>query len=275
MPGTAILAGTRGAVGFLCLIAALAASAASTSVVISQVYGGGGNIGAAFQNDFVELHNKGGSAVSLSGWTVQYADSNNWQLAALSGTLQPGQFYLVQLGGGGNGTPLPTPNASTTIPMGTSSGKVALVNSFSLLSGTCPASGTIIDFVGYGSANCAEGSAVSAPGSTTAAIRKSNGCTDTDNNLTDFSVSTPTPRNLTSPAILCLVSPVFTAWGRTTNGHFAVQFTADPARSNVVQFSTNLTSWTILPALVSQVGNVFTCTDTNPVPRRSYRVWSQ
>src|SRR5215213_2411048 len=35
------------------------AQAVSTSIVISQVYGGGGNSGATYQNDFVELFNRG------------------------------------------------------------------------------------------------------------------------------------------------------------------------------------------------------------------------
>ncbi len=44
--------------------------AVSTSVVISQVYGGGGNSGAMYQNDFIELYNLGSTAVSVTGWTV-------------------------------------------------------------------------------------------------------------------------------------------------------------------------------------------------------------
>src|ERR1043166_8878124 len=141
---------------FLCIQFAECARAASTSVVISQVYGGGGNLGAPYKNDFIELHNKGTSAVSLSGWTVQYADSNNWQITFLGGALQPGQYYLVQPAGGTSGASLPPPDATSSINMGTSSGKVALVNNGSLLSGSCPGSGSIIDFVGYGSANCSE-----------------------------------------------------------------------------------------------------------------------
>jgi len=47
--------------------------AISPDVVISQVYGAGGNSGASFQNDFIELFNRGNAAVNLSGWAVQYA----------------------------------------------------------------------------------------------------------------------------------------------------------------------------------------------------------
>lgn len=44
------------------------ASALSSGVVISQVYGGGGNSGAAIKSDFIELFNRGNSTVSLNGW---------------------------------------------------------------------------------------------------------------------------------------------------------------------------------------------------------------
>ena len=57
------------------LLAAPAAPASSSGVVVSQVYAGGGNSGASFTNDFVELFNSGSSAVSLNGWTVQYASA--------------------------------------------------------------------------------------------------------------------------------------------------------------------------------------------------------
>ena len=61
------------------LAAAIALAAAGTAhaagVVISQVYGGGGNSGAPLHNDFIELFNGGTDAQSLSGWSVQYASS--------------------------------------------------------------------------------------------------------------------------------------------------------------------------------------------------------
>ncbi len=43
------------------------------SIVISQVYGGGGNSGATYKNDFVELYNKGNASVDLGNYAVQYA----------------------------------------------------------------------------------------------------------------------------------------------------------------------------------------------------------
>ena len=47
------------------------ATAASSTVVISEVYGGGGNANATYTNDFIELHNTGTAPVDLSGWSVQ------------------------------------------------------------------------------------------------------------------------------------------------------------------------------------------------------------
>ena len=47
-----------------------AASAVSTDIVISEVYGGGGNSGATLTNDFVELYNLSDATVDLSQWSV-------------------------------------------------------------------------------------------------------------------------------------------------------------------------------------------------------------
>src|SRR5438270_619218 len=52
-----------------------ASSPRSTSLVVSQVYGGGGNSGAPWHNDFVEIFNPTGASVSFNGWSVQYASS--------------------------------------------------------------------------------------------------------------------------------------------------------------------------------------------------------
>lgn len=60
--------------------------AVSDTVVISQIYGGGGNSGALYKNDFIELFNRGSSPVSLDGWSVQYASAtgSSWQLTSLA-----------------------------------------------------------------------------------------------------------------------------------------------------------------------------------------------
>ncbi len=48
------------------------ANPAGTGLVISEVYGGGGNAGATYTNDFVELHNPTSSAISSRRPSVQY-----------------------------------------------------------------------------------------------------------------------------------------------------------------------------------------------------------
>jgi uncharacterized protein len=177
------------------------AGAVSPDIVISQVYGGGGNSGATHRNDFIELFNRGGTTVSLSGWSVQYASAagTTWLVTALSGTLAPGMHYLVgEASGGASGAALPTPDATGTTNMSATAGKVALVtNSTALGCGSnCHAATGVRDFVGYGSANDREGAATApAPGNTAAALRAAAGATDTDSNGTDFATGTPTPRN--------------------------------------------------------------------------------
>ncbi len=79
---------------------------ASSSIVISQVYGGGANSGAMFRNDFVELFNRSSASVSIEGWTIQYASStgSSWDRTRLTGSIQPGQYFLVALSGSTGGT---------------------------------------------------------------------------------------------------------------------------------------------------------------------------
>ena len=194
------------------LIAALAfglvafgqpAEAVSTSVVISQVYGGGGNSGATYKNDFIELYNLSATAVDITGWSVQYASAtgSTWtNKTTLSGTIEPGGYWLIQEGAGAGGTvDLPTPNAVGAIAMSGTAGKVALVNNSTALSGACPTG--LVDFVGYGpTANCSETAPTPILSNTTAALRKSNGAQDTDDNSTDFVTGAPNPRNAPPPS---------------------------------------------------------------------------
>ena len=59
----------------LALAGSTSGLAASDGVVISQVYGGGGNAGASFTHDFIELFNRGTAPVVLDGMSVQYASA--------------------------------------------------------------------------------------------------------------------------------------------------------------------------------------------------------
>lgn len=197
------------------------ARAASDNVVISQVYGGGGNAGAIYRNDFIELFNRGTTAVDVTGWSVQYASSagTTWQVTALSGSIGPGQYYLIQEAAGAAGTlDLPTPNATGSIAMSATAAKIALVNNITPLSGTgCPFPASVVDFVGYGGANCFEGSAAAAAlTNTTAALRNGNGCMETDSNVADFASGSPNPRNSSTTAIVCDGFPSPTPGGSPT-----------------------------------------------------------
>ncbi|HET7433359.1 MAG TPA: lamin tail domain-containing protein, partial [Thermoanaerobaculia bacterium] len=180
---------------------------------ISQVYGGGGNTGSVYTNDFIELFNRGNSVVDLNGWSVQYASSTSasWTVTALTGTLAPGRHYLIQQSAGGGGTtPLPTPDASGGFTMAAGAAKVALVATTVPLSAVCPAA---IDFVGYGSGpNCFEGAGTTpTPSATNSAMRLANGCTDTNNNNTDFTATTANPRNSAAAATPCTITAIGSA----------------------------------------------------------------
>ena len=190
----------------LCLSLLAPLAHAASDVVISQVYGGGGNSGAVYKNDFIELFNRGTATVSLAGWSVQYASASgtSWSVTALSGSIAPGQYYLVQEAAGTGGTTsLPTPvNATGSISMSATAGKVALVASTAALSGSCPAG--VIDFVGFGGANCFEGAGPTATlSNTTAALRASSGCNDSDSNSADFATGAAAPRNSATAPHAC------------------------------------------------------------------------
>ena len=192
-----------------------AAQSASPDVVVSQVYAGGGNAGAPFTNDFVELFNRGASAVDVSGWTLQYASASGstWQSTALSGAIGPGRHYLVQLASGAAGGALPTPDATGTTNLAVSGGKVAVVRDAVALTcgasaGSCVAATSVADLVGYGGAADYEGSAAaSAIDNTTAATRAGEGCVDTDDNAADFAAAAPAPRNSSTAAVSCGAEP--------------------------------------------------------------------
>ncbi|OYV01955.1 MAG: hypothetical protein CFE45_02530 [Burkholderiales bacterium PBB5] len=202
-------------------LALLGASfSAEAGVVISQVYGGGGNTGAVYTHDFVELHNTGSSAVNLAGWSLQYgagsatgtfsATSNS---LALSGSIAPGGYFLVQMAKGTGGTPaLPPPAQVGSVALGGCAGKGVLGASGPLLTGACPApGGTVADLVGYGASNpCFEGTGPApTTGNAQSVIRDlaGGGCADTGDNTADFSLVSAAPRNSASPAVVCTGAP--------------------------------------------------------------------
>lgn len=192
-------------------------AAAADHVVISEIYGGGGNSGSIWKNDFIEIYNPTDTTVSLAGWTVQYASaSGTFSLKTnLSGSIGPHKYYLIQEAAGTGGTQsLPTPDATGTISMSATSAKVALANSTATVTG--PTGANVVDFVGYGSsANQYQGSGrAPAPSNTASIERKANDGTDPttigegkgngwddNNNATDLVVrSSPAPQNASAAA---------------------------------------------------------------------------
>ena len=229
------------------------AAAVSTTVVISQVYGGGGNAGATFKNDFIELFNRGATTLNLTGWSVQYgsATGSTWSPTPLSGTIQPGQYYLVQEApGAGGSVNLPTPDATGSIAMGATAGKVILANVATPLSGSCPSGAAVVDLVGYGTtANCFEdGAATAAPSNTTAVLRAESGCTDSDRNASDFAVGAPSPRNTASPLHFC-----------TGDNAPAVTATSPLNNATDVSFNTNIAITFSEPVDVSTAWYTISC----------------
>ncbi|WP_411281713.1 DNA/RNA non-specific endonuclease [Gemmatimonas sp.] len=186
-------------------------TATRPAVVISQIYGGGGNSGATYRNDFIELHNAGTTSVSVAGWSVQYASSSGttWGVTALTGTIPAGGYFLVQQAAGTGGTiNLPTPNATGLIAMSGTAGKVILASSLTAQSGTCPDGADVVDRVGYGASSCPAGDNTPAPSNTLAVLRGANGCAWTRNNAVDFATGTPAPRNSATAAVTCSAGPV-------------------------------------------------------------------
>ncbi|HET9983114.1 MAG TPA: DNA/RNA non-specific endonuclease [Longimicrobiales bacterium] len=187
--------------------ASVSATTSVPTLVISQVYGGGGNSGATYTNDFIELFNPGAQPVAVDGWSVQYASAvgSTWQVTALSGTIQPGAYYLVQEAKGAGGTTaLPTPDATGSIPMAAGAGKVWLVAATAAQSGTCPSGAAVIDQVSFGTTATDCGFKTTPTlSNTTAALRLDAGCRVTGDLSADFATGAPAPRNAATAVHLC------------------------------------------------------------------------
>lgn len=195
----------------LALLAAIALplqfAQAQSTFVINEVYGGGGNAGAPFNQDFVELFNNGPATIDISGFSLQYASATGtFATIATFGAgtlLQPGQFFLVSVGPvGANGAPLPFVNfTGAATNMSATAGKVRLLD----------ASLAIVDLVGYGAtASEFEGAGPAPAPSNTMSISRVGGA-DTNNNNLDFVVTVPTPIPEPSTYILLGVGLLFCA----------------------------------------------------------------
>jgi predicted extracellular nuclease len=192
----------------VCLGLAIAASAvaAPASVVISQVYGAGGNNGGAYKQDFIELFNRSNVPVNLKGMSVQYQSAAGMDWAGFTPLgnviLEPGQYYLVTEASGTAGADVGTGDAVGTLQLSGTTGKVALASQATLLR-TNDGGAAVIDLVGFGTANRFEGSVAPAPSAVTSISRRDNGCADTNNNGSDFLAGTINPRRTSSARNVC------------------------------------------------------------------------
>ncbi|MBD8543791.1 ExeM/NucH family extracellular endonuclease [Oxalobacteraceae sp. CFBP 13708] len=192
---------------------AATASAAPGDVVISQLYAHSNNAGGQWSHDFVELFNRSSSPVSLDGMSLQYqsAGGTTWNSVTRLPPveLKPGQYFLMvgRTGTQANAMPVGTGDVtSASFDMAAGGGKVALSGSITQM----PAgNGTnLIDLVGFGSANHAEGAPAPVPSTVNSIQRAALGCQDTDNNRDDFAAAPVTGPRSTGSAIQACGGPV-------------------------------------------------------------------
>ena len=186
-------------IGLITVPEKVVSASQSKQVVISEIYGGGGNNGSTLKNDFIELYNPTNSDINLEGWIIQYASKtgefSDKNITELTGTIKGGGYYLIQEAAGNGGSEdLQQPDCSGNIAMSASECKVKLVNG----------EGEVVDFVGIGpSANESETEPTVSMSNDKSIQRKDNDGTstgntngwDTNNNKEDFYLETPTPRN--------------------------------------------------------------------------------
>ncbi|RZK28741.1 MAG: hypothetical protein EOO63_10565, partial [Hymenobacter sp.] len=233
----------------------------STTIVISQVYGGGGGSGATYNKDYVELFNKSGVDVVVTGWTLRYGTSGSatpstsTQLATslvvlpANTTIQSGKYFLIRLGSNNptsTAASLPPSDAMFDFDIANAGGKLQLLDN----------TGKLIDYVGYGTANFYNGTgAAPAPSVTNASTRRNNGCQDTGNNNADFTTLAATPRNTGSAGVSCAaptitsftpasgpINSVVTITGTGFTGATVVRFNSTAAASFSVTDASTITA---------------------------------
>jgi 5'-nucleotidase len=196
-------AGLAVAAAGLAWVAPASANPGGTGLVISEVYGAGGNSGAVYNADFVELYNPTATAIGLTGDYVHYRSATGTSGGtpyALSGSVPAGGHYLVQMSGtGANGAALPTPDAvaAPAFSLAAAGGQVYLLSSSSPITTTGNQAGAagVIDMVGATGSSSFETAATSAPATATSSLNRVAAGTDTDNNTADFALAAPTPQN--------------------------------------------------------------------------------
>ncbi len=182
-------------------------------VIITQVYGGGGNSGATFKSDFIELFNTTNSDINITGWCLYYlaatssATTTKYEFSTNT-IIKAGKHFALKCADGTGTQPAWNVvfDGTSTLALGGTAGKIIMLKSNATF--TLTASPTIeeivnnvnfADYVPYGTtAIPIWGSAMTAnTASTTAAKRKFvNGQYQYTKNIgTDFEIVTAEPRN--------------------------------------------------------------------------------
>jgi hypothetical protein len=148
------------------------------------------------------LKNFGSTTATLNGAYVFYTSSggtfttlNSHALPNI--TLGPGQIFLIQEGsGGGFGIDLPTPDATGTLNISASAGKLAIAKSSAIPTGSTDTN--LVDFVGFGTtANDYYVAAAPAPNNANSINRVATN----NNNSTDYALAAPSPKNMASLSV--------------------------------------------------------------------------
>lgn len=195
------------------------------NVIITEVYGGGGNTGTTLKNDFIELFNTTNEPVNISQWSIQYysatgtgsVNSNNIFVLPENSVIPARSHFLIECKAGSGGTQdLPTPDAVSTLALGGIGGKVILYTSGEAQTISDLASilnsPSFKDYVPYGvQALPVWGSATQVVTSTNSVSRKLSGAhyQYAFNIGQDFTVGTPAPNN-SSDTISTITSPQVT-----------------------------------------------------------------
>ncbi|HZN03901.1 MAG TPA: hypothetical protein VFD06_09985 [Candidatus Polarisedimenticolia bacterium] len=168
-------------------------------LVISQVQTQGDGVPLS-DDEFVEIYNPTGSAISLSGLSLQFKSpmGATYLRVLLPALSIPSHGWFLVARSAYNGVPA-ADQIQAAFAMG-GGGNLFLVNGTTLLSGTCSTDVSIIDKVSYGGGTCPEGAVAPASGADNSIVRNPGGICgngwDTNDNSADFRVQVPsTPRN--------------------------------------------------------------------------------
>jgi hypothetical protein len=249
---------------------------------IYEVFAGGGNTGAPYVSDYVVLYNAGITPINLSGYSVQYNTASSmastWNVVPLSGSIPAKGFFLVRMYTNptnvGMALPPPDITASPAVNMAVAGAKVALMNTTTALSTQTPVGNPALqDFIGWGSANAAEGTVDDALTNILAAARDNN-ATDTNNNQTDFISQSPNPRNSSSSPLpvtyksisaKSLEKNTIVSWEtaqETNSSHFEIERSGDAVEFYAVG--------KLAAAGESFEGRIYNFTDNQPLNGLNY-----